>query len=96
MAFAIPAVRPEAVPVRFVAVPLDGVPKAPPLVTNDPAEPTFVPKAVATPVPRPVTLAIAGVQVTCDAAVSKPLALTVKATHDVAEPKEPTFALTVS
>lgn len=40
-----------AVPVRFVTVPLDGVPKAPPLTTNAPAVPVFTPKAVTTPVP---------------------------------------------
>lgn len=38
-------------PVRFVAVPLLGVPKAPPFTTNAPAVPTFTPNAVATPVP---------------------------------------------
>ena len=49
-----PAVRPDAVPVRFVAVMLDGVPPAPLKVTNAPANPTFTARAVATPVPRPV------------------------------------------
>ena len=42
-------------PVAFVSVPLDGVPKAPPLMTGDPAVPMFVPSAVATPVPKPDT-----------------------------------------
>lgn len=41
-------------PVALVRVPLDGVPRAPPLVTIDPAEPTLMARAVATPVPRPV------------------------------------------
>jgi len=49
-----PAVRPEAVPVKLVATPPDGVPRAPPLVTNDPAVPTLRPRAVATPVPNEV------------------------------------------
>lgn len=40
-----------AVPVRFVTVPLDGVPSAPPLTTNAPAEPVLTPNAVTTPVP---------------------------------------------
>ena len=40
-----------AVPVRFVTVPLDGVPRAPPLTTNAPADPTATPSAVTTPVP---------------------------------------------
>ena len=43
-----------AVPVRLVTVPLDGVPRAPPLTTKEPAVPTLTPRAVATPVPRPV------------------------------------------
>lgn len=42
-------------PVALVKVPLDGVPRAPPLVTIDPAEPTLMASAVATPVPRPVS-----------------------------------------
>jgi len=46
-----PAVSPEAVPVRFVATPEEGVPKAPPFTTNAPALPVFTPKAVLTPVP---------------------------------------------
>ena len=46
-------------PVAFVKVPPDGVPSAPPLVTNAPAEPTLTPNAVATPVPKPDTLATA-------------------------------------
>jgi hypothetical protein len=45
----------EAVPVRLVTVPLEGVPKAPPLTTGAPAEPTLTARAVATPVPRPDT-----------------------------------------
>ena len=42
-------------PVQFVSVPPEGVPRAPPLTTSAPAEPTFVPSAVGTPVPRLVT-----------------------------------------
>ena len=49
-----PIDSPLAVPVRFVATPLEGVPNAPPLTTGAPAEPTFTARAVATPVPRPV------------------------------------------
>jgi len=49
-----PIDRPDAVPVKLVATPLDGVPNAPPLVTKAPAEPTFTAKAVATPVPKPL------------------------------------------
>ncbi len=41
-------------PVRLVAVPEDGVPRAPLKVTNAPAEPTLTPSAVRTPVPAPV------------------------------------------
>jgi hypothetical protein len=40
-----------AVPVKLVTVPLDGVPKAPPLTTKAPAVPVFTPRAVTTPVP---------------------------------------------
>jgi hypothetical protein len=45
----------EAVPVRLVTVPLDGVPKTPPLTKGAPAEPTLTARAVATPVPKPDT-----------------------------------------
>ena len=38
-------------PVALVNVPLDGVPRAPPLTTNAPAEPVLTPRAVTTPVP---------------------------------------------
>ena len=50
----VPLILIEAVPVRLVTVPLEGVPKAPLNVTNAPAEPTLTPKAVATPVPNAV------------------------------------------
>ena len=40
-------------PEQFVNVPLEGVPNAPPLTTNAPAEPTLMARAVATPVPSP-------------------------------------------
>lgn len=42
-------------PVALVSVPLEGVPRAPPLTTGAPAEPTLTAKAVATPVPKPDT-----------------------------------------
>ena len=48
-----------AVPVRLVTVPLDGVPRAPPLTTNAPAVPVFTPNAVTTPVPVVVVLGVA-------------------------------------
>ena len=59
-AVATPAPNPETPveigrPVALVSVPLDGVPRAPPLTTNAPAVPTLTPRAVATPVPSPVT-----------------------------------------
>jgi hypothetical protein len=38
-------------PVALVRVPEDGVPRAPPLVTKAPMEPTLMPMAVRTPVP---------------------------------------------
>ena len=43
-------------PVAFVNVPLDGVPNAPPLIMNAPAEPVLTPRAVTTPVPVVVVL----------------------------------------
>lgn len=43
-----------AVPVRFVTVPEEGVPNAPPLTTNAPELPVLTPRAVATPVPKEV------------------------------------------
>ena len=49
----VPLMLIEAVPVKLVTVPLDGVPKAPPLTTNAPDEPTLMAKAAATPVPNP-------------------------------------------
>ena len=48
-----PAVKDS--PEQLVNVPEEGVPRAPPLVTNAPAEPTLTAKAVATLVPRPDT-----------------------------------------
>lgn len=56
----VPLMLIDAVPVRFVTVPLDGVPNAPLNVTNDPAEPIFTAKAVATPVPSPLTPVLIG------------------------------------
>lgn len=38
-------------PKQFVNVPFEGVPNAPPLTTNAPAEPTLTPRAVTTFVP---------------------------------------------
>lgn len=52
-------------PVALVSVPLEGVPRAPPLTTGAPAEPTLTAKAVATPVPKPDT----------PVAIGKPVAL---------------------
>ena len=49
----VPLMLIEAVPVRFVTVPDEGVPRAPPLTTKAPAVPVFVANAPATPVPRP-------------------------------------------
>lgn len=57
-------------PVALVSVPLDGVPSAPPLVTNAPADPTATPNAVTTfapvvivegaaPAPPPTIMALA-------------------------------------
>lgn len=42
-------------PEQLVSVPEEGVPKAPPLPTNDPGEPMLMAKAEATLVPRPDT-----------------------------------------
>ena len=47
-------------PVALVKVPLDGVPRAPPLTTGAPAEPTATANAVATPVPNPDTPVLIG------------------------------------
>ncbi len=55
----VPFIFIEAVPVRFVTVPDDGVPSAPLNVTNAPAEPTLTPSAVNTPVPVVVVAGVA-------------------------------------
>jgi hypothetical protein len=47
----VPLILIDAVPVRLVTVPLDGVPNAPPLTTKAPALPVLTPNAVTTPVP---------------------------------------------
>jgi hypothetical protein len=47
-------------PVKFVAVPLDGVPSTPPLTNGAPDEPTLTARAVATPVPKPDTPVVIG------------------------------------
>jgi len=47
----VPLMLMDAVPVKLVTVPLDGVPSAPPLTTNAPAVPVLTPNAVTTPVP---------------------------------------------
>ena len=47
----VPLMLIDAVPVRLVTVPLDGVPSAPPLTTNAPAVSVLTPRAVSTPVP---------------------------------------------
>ena len=41
----------EAVPVKLVTVPPEGVPNAPPFTTKAPEEPVLTPNAVTTPVP---------------------------------------------
>ena len=56
----VPLMLMEAVPVRFVTVPDEGVPNTPPLITGAPAEPTLTAKAVATPVPSPATPVLMG------------------------------------
>jgi hypothetical protein len=91
-----PAVRPEAVPVRFVATPDDGVPTAPPLTMGEPAVPTATLRAVATPVPNPVMFPTAGVIVTVVAAVIRPFPLVVICGTAVVLPNVPTLALTVA
>ena len=67
----VPLILIEAVPVRLVTVPELGVPRTPPLITNEPAVPTLTPRAVATLVPRPETPVLIGrpvplVRVTAD------------------------------
>jgi len=57
-------------PVAFVNVPELGVPNAPPLTTNAPADPVLTANAVATPVPKPVIDPTAGVTVVLPAKVS--------------------------
>jgi hypothetical protein len=47
----VPLMLMDAVPVKLVTVPLDGVPNTPPLTTKAPAVPVFTPRAVTTPVP---------------------------------------------
>lgn len=49
-----PAIKPDAVPVKLVAMPEVGVPRAPLNSTGAPAVPTLLDNAVATPVPNPV------------------------------------------
>ncbi len=55
-----PFVLIDAVPVRFVTVPLVGVPSAPLNSTGAPALPVLTAKAVAMPVPRPDTPVLMG------------------------------------
>ena len=50
----------DAVPVRLVTVPLAGVPSAPLNNTGAPALPVLTAKAVAMPVPRPLTPVLMG------------------------------------
>jgi hypothetical protein len=56
----VPLMLIEAVPVKFVTVPLEGVPSAPPFVTTAPDDPTLTTSAVATSVPRPETPVLIG------------------------------------
>jgi hypothetical protein len=55
----VPLMLIDAVPVKLVTVPLEGVPNAPPLTTKAPAEPVFTPRAVTTPVPVVTVLGVA-------------------------------------
>ena len=73
-------------PVALVNVPLEGVPNAPPFTTGEPAEPTLIANAVATPVPKPVIEPTAGVTVVFVALVIWPCALTAITGVAVAEP----------
>ena len=50
----VPLMLIDAVPVRLVTVPLDGVPSAPLKSTGAPALPVLMASAVAMPVPRPL------------------------------------------
>ena len=56
----VPLMLIEAVPVRFVTVPLVGVPNAPLNSTGAPALPVLTARAVAMPVPRPETPVLMG------------------------------------
>ena len=56
----VPLMLIEAVPVRFVTVPLVGVPNAPLNSTGAPALPVLTARAVAMPVPRPDTPVLMG------------------------------------
>jgi hypothetical protein len=49
-----------AVPVKLVATPEAGVPKPPPFTKTDPAVPVLTARAVATPVPSPLTPVLMG------------------------------------
>ena len=71
-----------------VAVPL--------IVGKPPVEFVAIASASDTPVPSPVILPTAGVMVDALAASTSPFAFTVKATDCVADPKLPTFELTVA
>jgi hypothetical protein len=75
----VPLILMLAVPVRLVTVPPDGVPNAPPLSTNAPVLPVLTPRAVATPVPNPLTPVLIGKPVTLvapkAAGVPQPIAL---------------------
>ena len=55
----VPLMLIDAVPVRLVTVPDDGVPTAPPSTTNAPDEPVLTPSAVSTPVPVVVVVGAA-------------------------------------
>lgn len=55
----VPLMLIDAVPVKLVTVPPEGVPNAPPLTTKAPAEPVFTPRAVTTPVPVVTVLGVA-------------------------------------
>lgn len=62
----VPLMLMDAVPVRFVTVPLVGVPNAPLNNTGAPALPVLTASAVAMPVPRPETPVLMGRPVQLD------------------------------
>jgi hypothetical protein len=72
-------------PETLVSVPLEGVPKAPPLTTTAPAVPTLTAKAVATLVPKPLTPVLMGTPVILEPEPEKVVAVTVPFTSRAVE-----------